>query len=96
MKDGFSAEPADAGAPGPTCEAVLLQADGLQPVVVTWNGVSPMVFTGAEFYGDTANNDHGLILEQAGQRLFIDGTSLLRVLPAGFTPAPADCPNGER
>jgi len=96
LNEGFSAEPADAAVTGPTCDAVLLQADGLQPVVVTWNGVSPMVFTEAEFFGDTANDAHGLILEQAGQRLFIEGTSLLRVLPAGFAPAPADCPNGER
>jgi hypothetical protein len=96
LNEGFSAEPADAGVAGPTCDAVLLRADGLQPVVVTWNGVSPIVITGAEFFGDTANDDHGLILEQAGQRLLIEGTSLLRVLPAGFAPAPADCPNGER
>jgi hypothetical protein len=96
LSEGFSAVPADAGATGPTCDAVLLQADGLQPVVVTWNGVSPIDFTGAEFFDDTANDDHGLILEQAGQRLFIQGTKLLRVLPAGFDPAPADCPNGER
>jgi hypothetical protein len=93
---GFSAETMDAGATIPACEAVLLQADGLQPVVVTWNGLSPMVFTGAGFFGDKANDDHGLILEEAGQRLFIQGTSLLRVLPAGFDLAPADCPNGER
>jgi hypothetical protein len=96
LNEGFSAEPVDAGATTSTCDAVLLQADGLHPVVVTWNGVSPIVITGAEFFGDTANDAHGLILEQAGQRLFIQGTSLLRVLPAGFVPAPADCPNGER
>jgi hypothetical protein len=96
LQDGFSAEPVDAGVTGLTCDAVLLQADGLQPVVVTWNGVAPMVFTGAEFLGDKANDDHGLILEEAGQRLFIQGTSLLRALPAGFDPALADCPNGER
>lgn len=86
----------DAGIIGPTCDAVLLQAEGLQPVVLTWNGVSAIEFSGAERFGDYANDPHGLILERAGDRLFIGGTSLLRVLPAGFDPAPAGCPNGER
>jgi hypothetical protein len=86
----------DAGIIGPICDAVLLQAEGLRPVVVTWNGVSAIEFSGADRFGDEANDDHGLVLERAGERLFIKGTSLLRVLPAGFEPAPADCPNGER
>ena len=86
----------DAGIIGPTCDAVLLQADGLEPVVITWNGVSAIEFSGAERFGDNANDPHGLVLERAGDRLFIQGTSLLRVLPAGFEPAPTDCPNGER
>ena len=86
----------DAGAIGPMCDAVLLRADGLRPVVVTWSGVSAIEFSGAERFGDNAADDHGLILERAGDRLFIMGTALLRVLPAGFEPEPAECPNGER
>ena len=86
----------DAGIIGPTCDAVLLQADGLQPVVIVWNGVSAIQFSGAERFGDNANDAHGLILERAGDRLFIKGSSLLRVLPAGFDLTPTDCPNGER
>jgi hypothetical protein len=78
------------------CDAVLLQADGLQPVVIVWNGVSAIQFSGAERFGDNANDAHGLILERAGDRLFIKGSSLLRVLPAGFDLTPTDCPNGER
>jgi hypothetical protein len=77
LGEGFSAEPVDAGVTGSTCDAVLLQADGLQSVVVTWNGVSPIVFMGAEFFGETANDGHGLILEQAGKRVFIQGTTSL-------------------
>jgi hypothetical protein len=86
----------DAGIVGPLCDAVLLQGPGLRPVVVTWNGVSQIEFGGPERFGDFADDEHGLILEAAGDRLFIKGTSLLRVLPAGFEPAPTDCPNGER
>jgi hypothetical protein len=86
----------DAGIIGPTCDAVLLQADGLEPVVITWNGVSAIQFSGAEMFGDNANDPHGLVLERAGDRLFIQGTSLLRVLPAGFDVVLTDCPNGER
>lgn len=86
----------DAGIVGPTCDAVLLQADGLQPVVIAWNGVSAIQFSGADRFGDDANDAHGLILERAGDRLFTKGTSLLRVLPAGFEVVPTDCPNGER
>lgn len=86
----------DAGPSSPTCDAVLVQAEGLRPVVVSWNGVNTIVFTGVNWFGDHPNDDHGVILERAGERLFIKSTSLLRVLPAGFDPAPADCPNGER
>ncbi len=92
----FTVEAPDAGIPGPTCDAVLLQADGLWPIVITWNGVHAIVFAGGELFGDSANDEHGLVLERAGERLFVRETTLLRVLPAGFDPAPADCPNGER
>lgn len=92
----FSAEPSDAAVSGPSCDAVLLAAEGLHPVVITWRGVAPIVFTGSQFFGENANDDHGLVLEQAGERLFIAGTSLVRVLPAGFEPPPGECPNGER
>jgi hypothetical protein len=92
----FHIEPVDAGIADPVCDAVLLQAEGLVAVVVTWNGVDPIVFSGGQAFADLANSDHGLILERAGERLFIAGTSLLQVLSAGFDPAPADCPNGER
>jgi hypothetical protein len=75
---------------------VLLQAEGLQPVLIAWNGVGAIQFSGAERFGDNANDPHGLVLERAGERLFIKETSLLRVLPAGFEPASTACPNGER
>jgi len=94
---GFTTSPYyDAGIVGPTCDAVLLEGAGLRPVVITWKGVNAIEFDGAERFGDLANDDHGLILERAGDRLFIKGTSLLSVLPAGFEPPPSDCPNGER
>jgi hypothetical protein len=96
MGDFYVSPYFDAGIIGPTCDAVLVQAEGLAPVVITWNGVNAIEFSGAERFGDHANDDHGLILEQAGERLFIQGTSLLRVLPAGFEPPLTDCPNGER
>lgn len=94
---GFHTNPTyDAGSVGPTCDAVLLEGEGLRPVLISWNGVHAIEFEGAERFGDVANDDHGLVLERAGQRLFIQGTSLLSVLPAGFEPAATDCPNGER
>ena len=68
----------------------------MQPVIVTWSGLQTMSFEGTEAFGDTAGDDHGLVLEHAGDRLYIQGTSLLHVLPAGFEPAATDCPNGER
>lgn len=92
----FRVTAVDAGVPNPTCDAVLLEAEGLRPVVITWNGVAPIEFTGGEYFGEKVNDDHGLVLEQAGPRLFIAATSILRVLPAGFEPPPVDCPNGER
>ncbi len=78
----------------PTCDAVLLQAAGLRPVVVTWNGLRSMVADRGQFAAE-AKSQQGLILERAGDRLFIAETSLVHVLPAGFEPAPADCPLGE-
>ena len=87
----------DAGASpyrAPTCDAVLLQGEGLQPVVITWNGV-PGGGADKAMFADRANSEQGLILERAGDRLFIQGTSLLHVLPAGFEPAPTDCPSGQ-
>jgi hypothetical protein len=86
----------DAGIVGPLCDAVLVEAEGLPPTVITWNGVKAIEFSGAERFGDRANDDHGLILERAGERLFMQGTPLLRVVPAGFEPVSSDCPNGER
>jgi hypothetical protein len=94
---GFHTNPRyDAGIVGPACDAVLLAGDGLRPVVISWNGVNAIEFEGVEQFGDLANDDHGLVLERAGERLFIQGTSLLSVRPAGFEPAATDCPNGER
>jgi hypothetical protein len=86
----------DAGIIGPVCDAVLLQAEGLKPIVITWNGVKAIQLSGAERFGDDATDPHGLVLERAGDRLFIQGTSLLQALPAGFEPGATTCPNGER
>ena len=86
----------DAGVMEPACDAVLLQAEGLKPVVITWNGVRAIQFSGAEEFGDDASDPHGLVLERAGDRLFIKGTSLLNALPAGFEPGSTTCHNGER
>ncbi len=91
----------DAGVPAsddphtgrPICDAVLLQAEGLGPTVITWNGVDSLAADKGEF-AERAKSEQGLILERAGERLFIQGTSLVHVLPAGFQPAPADCPGG--
>jgi hypothetical protein len=90
------AERRDAAVTGPTCDAVLLAAEGLRPVVVTWRDVPPVFFTGSQLSDGEANDGHGLVLEQAGERLYIGGTSLLRVLSAGFESPPGECPNGER
>jgi hypothetical protein len=79
----------------PTCDAVLLQAEGLDPVVITWSGLKSIETDKGEF-ADRAESEQGLILERAGERLFIQGTTLVYVQPAGFEPAPTDCPNGER
>lgn len=86
----------DAGVIGPPCDAVLLQAEGLEPIVVAWNGVKAIQLSGAERFGDEARDPHGLVLERAGERLFVEGTALLQVMPAGFEPSPTTCPNGER
>jgi len=79
----------------PPCDAVLLQAEGLEPVVIAWNGLKSLAADDGEF-ADRAKSEQGLVLERAGERLFIQGTSLVHVVPAGFAPAPTDCPNGER
>jgi hypothetical protein len=79
----------------PSCDAVLLAAEGLRPVVITWKGIRSVAYDEGEF-AENANDEQGLVLERAGEHLFIRGTSLVHVLPAGFEPAATDCPNGER
>ena len=86
----------DPGTGRPRCDAVLLQAEGLHPVVITWNGLKSLETDDGDYFADRATSEQGLILERAGERLFIQGTSLIHVLPAGFEPAPTDCPKGER
>jgi hypothetical protein len=96
---GTSGEKVDASSQAePTCDAVLLEANGLEPVVVSWNGIERMTVT-MEDYEIAANRDddpHAIYLEPFGDRLVVQGTKLLQVQPAGFQPAPATCPNGER
>lgn len=96
---GISGEKVDASSQTePVCDAVLLEASGLEPVVVSWNGIERKSVTMADF--DIAENreddPHAVYLEQFGDRLVIQGTKLLQVQPAGFQPVAAACPNGER
>jgi hypothetical protein len=74
---------------------VLLEAQGLERVVISWRGLTSSASDDG-YFAERARSEQGLILERAGQRLFIAGTSSVQVLPAGFEPAPGDCPNGER
>ena len=78
--------PPDAGGGGPACQGVVLRAAGLMDTVLTWQAIDTSVSSSYASSGGAT-----LYLEEAGDRLYVAGTTYVAAAHAAFMVPASGC-----